>query len=547
MAQLGHGTTQVAKLDVSALSHTFTSISGSLTQACSSDFSDLSDRRKNEVRSLTFAPPPSKAKAFITPTAKRGVVHCLCIRRAFKWDRHAQDIREEHNSKVRICRSENPYNKGSMRFIFEMLEMKEDADGYYLPEETRRMVAKESLHESTSESNELSFVKNSCLARHYAKKFRKQTAVKIDVLRCNVYEVVKTDSWATLTHFCGEEFISGTFFKWLSNNGWVSDSEAAEGGSCFAHFTLEASRGKHIVTDIQGVISKRGTSDQSIHLTDPQVLSLDRAFGQADLGCSGMQKFVATHRCGRMCKHFGLKPCTLSPIAYLASQPVHLHQGSTFSKVFLHCYSRCPSAFHAVLDDGPELQPARAALTAAQMSWRVLGGAKVFVGPDKYHAVVSIVNRQKLRAHHVILEETFEPLLQAALSRLPSRCRVDQLSKEPIAFLGDEGEVVSKDRTFLDIPRELRNPNSVTQSTGEAHGRKNHRRFVVDETPTPHREHPLEQEYHETWTYRPPLRTREEPQSQGSSLSPCSPHPRARPHGSSDRAVDHGSAPCMIL
>merc|ERR1712117_38147 len=80
---------------------------------------------------------------------------------------------------------------------------------------------------------------------------------------------------------------------------------------------------------------------------------------------------------------------------------------------------------------------------------------------------------------NVVVQEDYERFVQVALARLPSKSRVDLLTNEEIARLDEGGEAVCVDKTFLDVPRVIRRPNSVTQSTGEAHGRMNHRRIVV--------------------------------------------------------------------
>uniref|UniRef100_A0A7S2AQZ9 Alpha-type protein kinase domain-containing protein n=2 Tax=Octactis speculum TaxID=3111310 RepID=A0A7S2AQZ9_9STRA len=53
--------------------------------------------------------------------------------------------------------------------------------------------------------------------------------------------------------------------------------------------------------------------------TDPQLLSVDRSFGRADIGREGMKCFFRTHRCGATCRSLGLKSVT-PPIALLYLQ-----------------------------------------------------------------------------------------------------------------------------------------------------------------------------------------------------------------------------------
>jgi len=142
---------------------------------------------------------------------------------------------------------------------------------------------------------------------------------------------------------------------------------------------------------------------------------------------------------------------------------------SSFEPVVLHRYSRCPGPFHAILNEGDELEPVRAALAEAGHSWQLPSGAKVFVHPEDFSAVRASLAARSLRPHHVVVSQAFEPLVREALARLPSRLHVDDLQAEHIALADGHGDVVCVQRTFLDIPRLLRSAQSVVQSTTEAH------------------------------------------------------------------------------
>merc|ERR1711972_799112 len=111
--------------------------------------------------------------------------------------------------------------------------------------------------------------------------------------------------------------------------------------------------------------------------------------------------------------------------------------------------------------------------------WRLPSGAKVFVYPQDADAVMAAISREELRAHHVIAAHAFEPLVMEAVGRLPSRRRVDRRGVESMAYIGDGGEAMCVERTFLQISiHQRRSPESVTQSTTEAHGSENPRRPV---------------------------------------------------------------------
>lgn len=141
-----------------------------------------------------------------------------------------------------------------------------------------------------------------------------------------------------------------------------------------------------------------------------------------------------------------------------------------FERVILHAYSRCPDVFHKALNEGRSLEEIRSVMQQAGFSWRMLSGAKIFVYPQDYRAVVSATARLELRPHHVIMSEPFEPLVREALGHLPSRRRVDLRSAATVAYLNEIGDICCTERTFLSIPRMLRASNSVAQSTTELRG-----------------------------------------------------------------------------
>lgn len=97
-----------------------------------------------------------------------------------------------------------------------------------------------------------------------------------------------------------ERFIAGEFIKINGNDGYVNESvdrEVAEVAAAFSHFTFEHTRGQQLCVDIQGV---------GLEWTDPQLHSVDKAFGPADLGREGMKMFFTSHVCSARCTALGL-------------------------------------------------------------------------------------------------------------------------------------------------------------------------------------------------------------------------------------------------
>lgn len=487
MAQLGHGSMYLSIFEVSALRTTFTSISSNLTSSREPIEPSVLSFVGPTKRSVIFGPPPSKSNPFIQEGATTDIIQLKCIRRDFRWDPSRNDAKKTTETLVDVKRKQSPFTKGGMRFVYEMVEL----GGKH------NMVAKETMNKTTTADDELTFVKCSCLARYYASLFATQTGLSICVLPCHLYSIIQVQvgNMPPIAHFCGETFMPGVFTKWLSNNGYVSCQITTEDAACFAHFTLQHSKGVYLVADIQGVVQNRGKLDQAFYFTDPQVLSLDKSFGRGDLGPEGILKFSSTHRCGKLCNKLGLRP--LDPLRLSAGPkpqrpPPEANTVSrtseatgaersckVFSNTFVHTYSRCPNKFHEVLDTGLELKLVRDALVQSGYSWRHDSGAKIFVDPQSYASVRDALVYRNLKPHHVVVQEKYESLLKVAIDGLPSKLRVDFVQKDQVALIHHDGEILCAKRTFLDVPRRLRNPASVTKSTGEAHGRTNHRRVQL--------------------------------------------------------------------
>ena len=96
-------------------------------------------------------------------------------------------------------------------------------------------------------------------------------------------------------NFVAEAFLHGSETQWVNNRGEIlipsSSSDFSMAVEAFAHFSLDASGGKLMVSDLQGVLKPGNGNCRRIHLTDPQILSWDQSFGAADLGPTAMQTF----------------------------------------------------------------------------------------------------------------------------------------------------------------------------------------------------------------------------------------------------------------
>lgn len=171
--------------------------------------------------------------------------------------------------------------------------------------------------------------------------------------------------------------------------------------------------------------------------------------------------------------------------------------------VFLLEYTRYPEAFRKALCEGAALQSCRTALDDAQLQWHMQSGAKVFVHPCQYKdALVAVAQRGiGLRPFHVVVAESLLQYVELSLADIPCRQGARVRNRHSLGDLprgrgqaseseavdgehvqegqecrdnaGHDGSVewpLEVKRTFLCAVQRLRNPNSVPQSTTEAHG-----------------------------------------------------------------------------
>jgi len=129
--------------------------------------------------------------------------------------------------------------------------------------------------------------------------------------------------------FTGERFLPGPFLKYNSNNGFVGDAsvEHHDVVQAFLHYTFAASGGELLVADLQGVALR-----SEILLTDPQVLSINQAYGPGDLGKRGVRACLSAHRCGATCKHLGLKPVGATQLRRLCPPAQRIAKGTNSSE-----------------------------------------------------------------------------------------------------------------------------------------------------------------------------------------------------------------------
>lgn len=102
-----------------------------------------------------------------------------------------------------------------------------------------------------------------------------------------------------------EPFIEGDYVKYNSNCGYVNDKERYErfskAAQAFSHFTFERSKGRFLVSDLQGV--GYVLTDPAIHTLDPERFKL----ADANLNEEGFKFFFARHVCNDICRQLKLQ------------------------------------------------------------------------------------------------------------------------------------------------------------------------------------------------------------------------------------------------
>eukprot|EP00798_Chlamydomonas_sp_ICE-L_P022991 gene22991-30179_t len=213
-----------------------------------------------------------------------------------------------------------------------------------------KLVAKQTRHQELMHDVEFhrKFCRTQGEAEELAVMFNRRLALgkewQLHFLECFVYTVrdYRYQFNSGLMDVLVEQELEGKFTKWNNNAGGVAkgmnapmsqlqanvmglgainedDEEEGEESSyvgvddlkveyipqCFSHFTHEATFGRKLVCDIQGVWNE----EDGFLLTDPVIHhhTNSRRHGATDKGTFGMEKFFETHRCNPLCHRLGLE------------------------------------------------------------------------------------------------------------------------------------------------------------------------------------------------------------------------------------------------
>ena len=205
-----------------------------------------------------------------------------------------------------------PFAQGALRYAYHA----QSAHGYCddpVSGSRFHLVVKESKfaikHKSPKDLHKY-FLQNHRRAQDLAKVFNRalealgaEAHPRVDFVPAYVVKISDESQDSGFRYVTAERYIPGSYVKFNGNDGFVSlhkggEAEVAAGvAAAFSHFTLKESEGREICVDIQGVGTK---------WTDPQIHSVQKQFGVADLGQQGIDMFVASHRCGKLCQKLHL-------------------------------------------------------------------------------------------------------------------------------------------------------------------------------------------------------------------------------------------------
>ncbi|OLQ10935.1 Myosin heavy chain kinase C [Symbiodinium microadriaticum] len=313
LAQIGRGSFSCASLDIENLVNTFSSLSKTVTET-----RNTVHHHDREMRRVAFE---SSHRFKVAPPSDKSVRRRPAMR--FTYTLHEGDLRIRSRHKCVIQLHTNPFMQGGMRLVYRC----RDAD---IPTE---MVAKLSRYVEHDNSWDFvkEFVKNTAQTRLLTQEFHHavwwawaynwEPKRLVSCAQTWVYDVCATRPYPQV--LCvAEPFLKGSergFTKWINNRGEIlippSSTEYSMAVEAFAHFSLDFSRGNLMVADLQGVLLPGDGKSRRVHLTDPQILSLEQEFGAADLGSAAMQKFRSLHVCNSLCRRLHLSSLDAMPRA----------------------------------------------------------------------------------------------------------------------------------------------------------------------------------------------------------------------------------------
>jgi len=194
-----------------------------------------------------------------------------------------------NNEKVQLQIRKTPFGKGEFSLAYHCRAKPHNSEVYFNTAIKKSIrPAKRDFYFGTLQKNTLAIL----LAKEYNNALEKAKVNSNYRIYFTRVLVVKIKS----EYFLLEAFIPGDFEKYTNNLNYVNENVPFM--TAFSHFSHHFTKGKFMVTDLQGCNNL---------LTDPAVHSAEVMFpAQADLGIKGMVAFFRHHECNDFCKKLGL-------------------------------------------------------------------------------------------------------------------------------------------------------------------------------------------------------------------------------------------------
>lgn len=263
----------------------------------------------------------------------------------------------QHPDAKGVALKKKSFGEGQERLAFQFFEL--DADGESVIGDPK--VAKESRFIGDELESRDKFARRFCEIQYKAKVMAKAFNKKLDSIAtldpetprvcfidCCVYYLAceKRGEFSVIV----EPKLEGDFEKWNNNNGWHRQSSKDKGGhsvinlteeensedddaidgvidltgtekhtayisvtrnevaQSFSHFSYHMSRKNMLICDLQGVFDKTKNTfcftDPVIHSNNPrEQYQINRQrYGRTDMGQKGIDSFMKSHKCNRLCE-----------------------------------------------------------------------------------------------------------------------------------------------------------------------------------------------------------------------------------------------------
>ena len=201
---------------------------------------------------------------------------------------------------VEMWIAHKPFAKGGLRYAFAALVNLGTASR----PELVKSVLKESIFVD-KEYNTAAYYKDlieiQVIAKFLASEYAK---VSMSVKSMKFIDVNLVQEMESEFYYSVEEYVDGTFKKWMNNAGVINEEDYACTLNSFSHWTFVASNEYLLVTDLQGF-----ENGCNYVLTDPAITCLDDydRFTSTNLGKQGLKKFFESHQCNNLCENLLLK------------------------------------------------------------------------------------------------------------------------------------------------------------------------------------------------------------------------------------------------